>query len=378
MAELGYAVDLLTLPVGEEKEIPGVRTIRAPNVFLARNVRIGPSCLKTGFDLVLGFMAAGLALRNRYGVIHCVEDTGVIGVILAAITRSKLVFEKHSDPSSYRNGPLRNIIMWMYAHIERFTVRHADAVIGTGQGLVNQARAMGTGKPVHHIFDIPSSLAEACGEKTRGIRRALKKRDAEVLITFVGSFAVYQGVDLMFEAIPDVLERHPEARFVIIGGSPEEIRQRRAWLAERGVRSGQWAEPEEVKTGDQNGRDDVTFVGKVPPDELPDYLSASDILLSPRLAGVNTPLKLLDYLKAGRAIVATDTESNRLILDTGTAVLVRAAPSAFADGISRLMNDENLRSGLGANGRKLIMEKYNFTEFKKRLGQCYEEVLGTD
>jgi len=189
------------------------------------------------------------------------------------------------------------------------------------------------------------------------IREGLKNRDDEVLIAFVGSFAVYQGVDLMFEAIPDVVVRHPEARFVIIGGSADEIFERKKWLNERKVEKS------------------VTFLGKVHPDELPDYLSASDILLSPRLAGVNTPLKLLDYLKAGRAIVATDTESNRLILDEKTAVIVKAEPSAFADGICRLVADENLRIRLGENGRKLITERYNFGEFKKRLGICYEEVL---
>ena len=48
--------------------------------------------------------------------------------------------------------------------------------------------------------------------------------------------------------------------------------------------------------------------------ELADYLAAADILLSPRLGSVNTPLKLLDYLKAGRAIVATATAANRMVV----------------------------------------------------------------
>ncbi len=107
-------------------------------------------------------------------------------------------------------------------------------------------------------------------------------------------------------------------------------------------------------------------------DELPDYLSASDILLSPRLSGVNTPLKLLDYFKAGRAIAATNTEANRLLLDERTAVFTEPTASAFADGISRLVSEPELRKELGRNGRHQIDEKYNFVEFKQRLKECYD------
>ncbi len=121
----------------------------------------------------------------------------------------------------------------------------------------------------------------------------------------------------------------------------------------------------------------VKFVKKVPPNELPDYLAASDILLSPRISGMNTPLKLLDYLKAGRAIVATDHPANRQILDETCAVLVNPDPAAFAEGISRLISDSALRNVLGEHGARLISEKYNFDEFKKRLDQCYQNMENT-
>lgn len=357
LAELGYEVDLLTLPIGEKKDIPGVRIIRVPNLFLAGNISIGPSLLKAAFDVLLLFKGLCLAFRHRYDVIHCVEDAGAIGVIIAALTRSRLVFEKHSDPSSYKEGLSRNLIMRIYAAVERFTVRHSDVVLATGPGLAKQVRDMETCKSVHHIFDIPSSLVESNEQNTAKIRQKLKHGPDEVLITFVGSFAVYQGVDLMFEGLPDVITKHPEARFVIIGGTEDEIEARKEWLAARDV------------------QDSATFLGKIPPDELPDYLSASDILLSPRRAGVNTPLKLLDYLKAGRAVVATDIGANRQILDENTAVLVKPDPSSFAAGICRLVSDKELRATLGRNGRKLITETYNFEEFKKKLQICYKELM---
>jgi glycosyltransferase involved in cell wall biosynthesis len=356
LAESGRAVDLLTVPLGEERAIPGVRIVRVPNFFFVRDIPIGPSLAKAGFDVILFFAALGLALRHRYGVIHCLEDTGPIGVVVARLTGSKVVFEKHSDPSSYKMGFLRNLVMWLYGRAERFSVRHADAVIGTGRGLADQMSKIRGGRGVYHIFDIPSSLVQSDPKAAAKIREDLKKSPGERLVTYVGSFAVYQGIDIMFRAMIEVAARHREARLVIVGGIPEEIAGRKQWLREHGIEGS------------------VTFVGKVPPDRLPDYLAASDVLLSPRQAGVNTPLKVLDYLKAGRAIVATDTVSNRMILDEDTALLVEAGVSGFAEGICRVLADEELRANLGERGSKLLEEKYSFQEYARRLGECYRSL----
>jgi glycosyltransferase involved in cell wall biosynthesis len=357
LAELGYEVDLLALPFGEKKDIPGTRILRVPNLFFARNIRIGPSLMKAAFDVLIFFQALLLTWRHHYRVLHCVEDVAVVGVVIAAMTGTRLIFEKHSDPGSYKGGFLRNVVMRLYAAAERFAIRHSDAAIGTGQGLVDQIRQVGAGKPVYHISDIPSSMEEATPQNTESIRKRLAQRADEVLVTYAGSFAAYQGVDLMFKAIPAVAGAHPEARFVIIGGTETEIAERKRELAANGVGNA------------------VTFVGKVPPEELPNWLCASDILLSPRLSGVNTPLKLLDYLKAGRAIVATNVEANRLILDDKTAVLVEPDARALAEGIGRLLSDSALRMTLGRDGRALMDRTYNYPKFRAKLDECYQGVI---
>ncbi len=353
LAEIGFDVDLLTLPMGERKEIPGVRILRVPNLFFIRNIPIGPSPAKAMFDLLLLFKGMWLILQHRYAFIHCIEDAGLVGLALGKLSGAKVVFEKHSDPSSYNKGRLRNFIMRLYGKIETFTARHADAVIGTGAGLAEQIRAMNPKGGVHHIFDIPSSLVESSSDKAEALRRKLTRQPDEVLITYAGSFAVYQGIEILFAAIPLVAREHSNARFIIIGGSKEEIIERKMSLSMQGV------------------EENVTFMGMVPPDELPDVLAASDILLSPRISGVNTPLKLLDYLKAGRAIIATDTTANRLILNDTCAVLTKPEADAFAREISRTIAEPVLRKRLGEHGKRMIADRYNLEEFKKLLASCY-------
>lgn len=173
LTEMGYSVDFLTLPLGERREIPGVRIIRAPNLFGARGIAIGPSLLKLAFDGLLFWMALGCVVRRRYAVVHGVEDCGIIAWCAARVGRARLVFERHSDPSSYHKGGVRNAVMRAYAAVERFVMRRADAVIGTGPGLVAHAQSVGRASRACLIPDIPSSLAEATPAGRAAAARAL-------------------------------------------------------------------------------------------------------------------------------------------------------------------------------------------------------------
>jgi glycosyltransferase involved in cell wall biosynthesis len=357
LGELGYEVDLLTLPIGEDKAVPGVRILRLPNLIGIRQISIGPSFAKLIFDFIMLFSALRLVSRNQYHAIHGVEDAAAVGVLVSKFAGIPLVFEKHSDPGSYKHGGLKNIIMSLYAKVEGWTIRRAAAVIGTGKGLVDQAETIKPGIAAHHIMDIPSSLIEADPEKAQRARASLQQSPDETLVLYVGSFAAYQGIDLLFEAIPIVLKECPLARFVIYGGSEEEWTVRKRHLESLGLSK------------------QVTFAGFIDPDELPHTLAGMDILLSPRITGTNTPLKLLDYLKAGRVIVATDTEANRLILDETVCILGKPEPAEYAQAICLAIQDPERRQRISSKGHDLISSTYNYAEFKNRLADCYTGVL---
>ena len=360
LAKLGYCVDLLTLPMGEEKKIAGVNVIRVANPFRLNNIPIGPSLPKVFFDILLLLKGVSLCLRNKYDVIHGIEEAGFIGAVLAKLIRARVIFEKHSDPFSYKKGLLKNLILRLYARIEKLSVKMSDAVICTGPGLVRQVEQMGTNTRAFYIFDIPSSLVEFEESGVLAVHEELQKSQNDVLITFVGSFALYQGVELMFAAIPKVIKKCPDARFVIIGGSEKEIAEQKVKFTESGV-----------------GRR-VSFLGKIAPDLLPNYLRASDILLSPRASGVNSPLKILDYMKAGRSIVATDIPANRLVLNESNAVLTEPVPKAFARGIISLVENKQNRLIMGDINYDLYQTKYNFDHYCELMESCYSAVLGKE
>jgi glycosyltransferase involved in cell wall biosynthesis len=357
LSESGYRVDLLLPPFGTDREIPGVRIHRVGRIPAVSNLPIGPSIPKLLFDVLLYFRARKLIALQQYDVIHGVEDAGIVCALLARKANAKFVFEKHSDAGSYRKGFLRNLIMSTYACVERWVIRKADGVVGTGPQLAQYAARIDSQKPIRAISDIPSSLVESDDDMTKTARARYEPDTNCILATYVGSFAVYQGIDLLFESIPVACGKQNDLRFLIIGGTDEEIAERRTQLAAAHV------------------EDRVVFAGKIAPDKLPSVLAASDILLSPRIAGANTPLKLLDYLKVGRAIVATEHPANRQILTSETAVFAEARPDAYGKAIAKVAGDRTTRESIGRKGKALIAKKYNFAVFKHELASLYAELI---
>jgi glycosyltransferase involved in cell wall biosynthesis len=96
---------------------------------------------------------------------------------------------------------------------------------------------------------------------------------------------------------------------------------------------------------------------------MPLYLAASDILVSPRSTGNNTPLKIYSYLRAGKPIVATRLLTHTQVLDDQVALLTEAHPQDFAEGILALSRDPERARRLGEAARRRAQEKYSYEQY---------------
>ena len=355
LAGEGWAVTVVTVPVGPEVDLPdAVRLVRVRNWLGVRSLSIGPSLAKLVFGFLIALRALLLGLRERPRVVHGIEEMGLWAWALARLFRARLVYEKHSDPASYRKDAtgLRNGIMSLYARVERFVCRRADGVIATGPGLAAQARGYGAGGRVEAIPDVPSTEREADPARVRGWRERLDPAGERLLFLYVGSFAAYQGVPLLLEAYPQALREEERLRLVLVGGGEAPAVLREPAVAALPVGA-------------------LRHLPAVPPEELPDLLAAVDGLVSPRLLGNNTPLKVLDYLKAGRAILATATEANELVLSAETARLVPPTAAGLAAGMVELARDPQARALLGRQGRTLFANRYGHGRFREAVGAFY-------
>jgi len=109
------------------------------------------------------------------------------------------------------------------------------------------------------------------------------------------------------------------------------------------------------------------YAGQVTPDAVPTYLAAFDVCamphpFTPQFAYYTSPLKLFEYMAAGRAIVASDLPGwSDVVQQEATALLVPAGDAdALAGAIQRLRDDKALREELGTNARLRAMQHYTW------------------
>ena len=92
-----------------------------------------------------------------------------------------------------------------------------------------------------------------------------------------------------------------------------------------------------------------------PADEIPYYLQAADVLVSPRTLGTNIPLKVYSYLASGVPVVATDLPTHTQTITPDIAVLARPEAAAFAAGIVRAAGPEG--QALAGQGPRLLPQR---------------------
>ncbi|MHA2159861.1 MAG: glycosyltransferase family 4 protein [Candidatus Thorarchaeota archaeon] len=125
----------------------------------------------------------------------------------------------------------------------------------------------------------------------------------------------------------------------------------------------------------------VTYAGLHSYGEMPLFTAASDVALclfpdSP-VAHAASPLKLLEYLASGKAVVATRVAGTNEILDNNSGMFVAPGnTNDLCDAVVKLSNDNELRKTLGIGGRKRVEEKYSWNVLAQKLLDVCES-LGT-
>ncbi len=127
----------------------------------------------------------------------------------------------------------------------------------------------------------------------------------------------------------------------------------------------------------------MTFTGHLPPSDIPARLAEADILVLPNPASAisthaTSPLKLFEYMAAGKAIVASNLPAIREILthDVNAVLVTPGDADALAAGICRLADDGALRETLGGAARAAVAE-YSWDRRAARLEALFTEVMAS-
>lgn len=362
LVALGHTVDLVTYPFGRDVAMEGLRVIRCLRPPFIRRIGIGPSWAKVPLDASLACTALRLALTRRYDAVHSHEEGGAIGLVLAPLLGVPHLYDMHSSlPQQISNfGQAdKRWLARLFGWLERHMVRRSKVVIVICPQLEDVVREVDPeARPVlienaPGSGDLPVAGSGAAVRASHGIAA-----DAPVVL-YTGTFEHYQGLDLLFASMAIARRDVPDATLLLAGGQPDQIEAARVEAARAGL------------------GDAVIFAGQRPSEDIPAYLDAATALVSPRSTGTNTPLKIYQYLRSGRPIVATRLLTHTQVLDDETAILTEATPEGYAQGIVASIRDRDRAARVARQAFEMAETKYSYEAYLAKTRTAVDRLFST-
>jgi glycosyltransferase involved in cell wall biosynthesis len=340
----------VTYPFGKDVTMSGLTIVRAARPPFVREVKIGPSSAKLLLDLTLTVAALNQARRERYDAVHSHEEAAAIGMLISALLGVPHLYDMHSSlPQQLENFAFSKsaVLRWIFARLERTAIRRSRVTIVICPHLEEVARKVVPEANTILIENAPGSGDMPVAGSGLEVRASLGIGESVPVVLYTGTFEAYQGLNLLFAAAKVVRQERPDVVFVLAGGKPDQVARAEGQAASIGAKG-------------------IIFTGERASETIPAFLDAADVLVSPRSTGTNTPLKIYQYLRSGRVIVATRLLTHTQVLSDEVAILTDATPEAFAQGILQAVNEPASSRRLGEAARHLADTRYTYDAYLQR------------
>jgi PEP-CTERM/exosortase A-associated glycosyltransferase len=248
--------------------------------------------------------------------------------------------------------------------METYVLKRANAITTICEGL--RGDIIGRGVPEKKVTVIPNAVDAERFSMNGQADPELQVRlgtAGKTVLGFIGSFYAYEGLNLLLDAMPEVLKEIPNVRVLLVGGGPQEHRLR-----------------ERVKKLDLG--EVVIFTGRVPHDTVQNYYKLVDVFVYPRLpmrlTDLVTPLKPLEAMAQGRLVLASDVGGHRELIQPGVnGELFRAGDAAdLATAILGLLRNRDHWPSLHEGGRQFVESERTWPCSVARYESVYKAVLG--
>ncbi len=251
--------------------------------------------------------------------------------------------------------------------MENYVVKRANAVTTICEGLrddlINRGFNRNKFTVIANAVNIEQFELITAQDKmnNNGLIESLKLQHCDVL-GFLGSFYAYEGLDLVIDAMPSLLARHSNARLLLVGGGPQEAALK-AQVEALGL------------------QEKVIFTGRVPHADVGKYYSLVDLLVYPRksmrLTHLVTPLKPLEAMAQGKAVIASDVGGHKeLISDNETGFLFSAGDSQeLAQRLVELLADKNKLNSVVHAGRAYVEDVRNWQNSVRNYLPIYDALI---
>jgi len=350
LVRAGYDVTLIAQH-DKDEVVDGVKIVALPKP-------------RNRFTRIFGltWRAFRLALRQQADIYHF-HDPEILpwGWLLQKITQRPVVYDVHEYYAdsiltkewvpAFLRGPISKVV----AKVEKMVAKRLAGVITVNRDMEDLFKKVNRNAITLHNY--PSrSFVERFNDKPQA---------DYFTVIYIGGVSRDRGYQVMVDAMRIVKGKEPRARCIIVGpmnkaGLPEMFLEREASLLQEGG---------------------IELTGEVPHQEISRLLSKATIGWYPVLPTPNylkaIPIKIFEYMAARLPVICSDMGfAKEIIKEAQCGLLAEAGnPEAHAAAILYLLNHPEERRRMGENGRRAVIEKYNWDREAKKLLTLYEELL---
>lgn len=363
LAARGHAVEVATYHLGDGSETAGLTLHRIGETSFYRNLSAGPTLTKfLWLDprlLSLVRRLVGSEAGGPYDLLYAHHYEG-LGIALAARGTKPLpvVYDAHTILSSelphYAIARPRRLAAAVGAFLDRRLPARATRVVAVTDA-VRRMLVERCGVDSGRASVVPNGVEEGLIERCRALPRPPGPRDT---LVYSGNLARFQGLDLLLRALLEVRRARPGARLLVATSESAAAPLRR--LESEAARLGVAGAVEIVRAG---------F------DRLPEALARADVALDPRPQGEGLSQKVLNYMAAGKAVVAFRDAGGALEHERTGLLVSDPTPAAFARSILRLLDDGALASRLGDAARATVAARFTWQIAAGRIEEVFARAI---
>lgn len=316
-------------------------------------IRPGFSVKKLICDGFLSFLVLWLVIRRRPDVVHAVEESVFIAFFVRFLFGVPYIYDMDSSMPDQiiEKSPSAGFLAPVMHRLVRWAAGAALLVAPVCEALAVVAEGYRPRKTIV-LRDVSLLKRPVASGSSPCAQLGIKGN----CFMYVGNLESYQGIDLLLAAFAQHVSRRPTDALVIVGGPATLVDHYRDLCAKSGIAAS------------------VHFLGPLPIDLMPALFDDADVLVSPRIKGSNTPMKVYSYLDSGKPVLATRLPTHTQAMDDETSFLADTTPEAFSAGMTALSDDPALRERLARNARELVQSSYSVEAFERTVYSLYGHV----
>src|SRR2546426_5536379 len=365
LSEMGHDVHIVTYPTGQEDILVRQAKVHRTGPFRPEtNAKVGPSRQKFLQDLALLRLLRRVIRHERVDIIHAHNYEGaLIGVMAKWITGRPLLYNAVNLMSDELAGYGFIRPTWLahaIAHgLDWFVPIFPDHITAVSPELKQWFVERGTAERKVDMVPagiVPEMFDNADPEKFRRRHRI----NGRAIVMYTGVLNAFQRIDHLLHAFAVVSKQQPDALLMMVSPLVSESHQR-----------------EHKKLADQLGISDaIMWIAPHSLDDLPNYLALASVTVISRPECPGHPVKLLNYMLAGKPIVCFEGAAKGLRHLHDAFIVPNHDCEAFGKGIITLLKDRALAANLGANARMTVLANFDWRRICRRIEHIYDRLLG--